>query len=137
MEQRLRGAGFDIDNPLIARVLAVTDMLRGRPRHLSQHVGGFVISDEPLWQLVPVENTAMDERTIIQWEKDDLESMGMPKVDCLALCMLTCLRKAMDLVRVHRGRDLELATNPPGGDGTYAQVGLTHPVGGLQLEENK
>src|SRR3546814_4771457 len=96
-----RGAGFDIDNPLVARVLAVTDMLRGRPRHLSQHVGGFVISDQPLWQLVPVENAAMDERTIIQWEKDDLESMGMLKVDCLALGMLTCLRKAMDLVRVH------------------------------------
>src|SRR3546814_6042504 len=74
-------------------------MLRGRPRHLSQHVGGFVISDQPLWQLVPVENAAMDERTIIQWEKDDLESMGMLKVDCLALGMLTCLRKALDLVR--------------------------------------
>src|SRR3546814_18430982 len=96
MEQRLRGAGFDIDNPLIARVLAVTDMLRGRPRHLSQHVGGFVISDQPQWQLVPVENAAMDERTIIQWEKDDLESMGMLHGDCMSLGMLNCLRTAMD-----------------------------------------
>src|SRR3546814_689387 len=134
MEQRLREAGFDIDNPLIARVLAVTDMLRGRPRHLSQHVGGFVISDQPLWQLVPVENAAMDERTIIQWEKDDLESMGMLKVDCLAMGMLTCLRKAMDLVRVHRGRDLELATIPSEDSETYDMVCLADTVGVFQIE---
>src|SRR5690606_3394410 len=119
MEQRLGEAGFDIENPLIARVLAVTGMLRGRPRHLSQHVGGFVISDQPLWQQVPVENAAMPDRTIIQWEKDDLESMGMLKVDCLALGMLTCLRKALDLVRVHRGRDLGLATIPSDDKATY------------------
>src|SRR3546814_4895193 len=85
MEQRLREAGFDIDNPLIARVLAVTDMLRGRPRHLSQHVGGFVISDQPLWQLVPVENAAMDERTIIQWEKEDRKPSGILPIDSLCL----------------------------------------------------
>jgi error-prone DNA polymerase len=134
MEQRLREAGFDIDNPLIARVLAVTDMLRGRPRHLSQHVGGFVISDQPLWQLVPVENAAMDDRTIIQWEKDDLESMGMLKVDCLALGMLTCLRKALDLVRVHRGRDLEIATIPSGDSQTYDMICLADTVGVFQIE---
>ena len=134
MEQRLREAGFDIDNPLIARVLAVTDLLRGRPRHLSQHVGGFVISDQPLWQLVPVENAAMDDRTIIQWEKDDLESMGMLKVDCLALGMLTCLRKALDLVRVHRGRDLDIATIPAGDEATYDMVCLADTVGVFQIE---
>src|SRR3546814_516309 len=94
----------------------------------------FVISDQPLWQLVPVENAAMDERTIIQWEKDDLESMGMLKVDCLALGMLTCLRKAMDLVRVHRGRDLELATIPSGDDATYDMVCLADTVGVFQIE---
>ncbi|HZW18333.1 MAG TPA: error-prone DNA polymerase [Luteimonas sp.] len=134
MEQRLREAGFDIDNPLIARVLAVTDMLRGRPRHLSQHVGGFVISDQPLWQLVPVENAAMADRTIIQWEKDDLESMGLLKVDCLALGMLTCLRKALDLVRVHRGRDLEIATIPQGDTETYDMICLADTVGVFQIE---
>ncbi|WP_417475074.1 error-prone DNA polymerase [Luteimonas mephitis] len=134
MEQRLREAGFDIDNALVARVLAVTEMLRGRPRHLSQHVGGFVISDQPLWQLVPVENAAMDDRTIIQWEKDDLESMGMLKVDCLALGMLTCLRKALDLVRVHRGRDLEIATIPSGDEATYDMICLADTVGVFQIE---
>ncbi|MDN5780666.1 MAG: error-prone DNA polymerase [Luteimonas sp.] len=134
MEQRLREAGFDIDNALVARVLAVTDMLRGRPRHLSQHVGGFVISDQPLWQLVPVENAAMDGRTIIQWEKDDLESMGMLKVDCLALGMLTCLRKALDLVRIHRGRDFEIATLPAEDKLTYDMIQLADTVGVFQIE---
>ncbi|MBB1472561.1 error-prone DNA polymerase [Luteimonas sp. MC1782] len=134
MEMRLADAGFDIDNPLIARVLAVTNMLRGRPRHLSQHVGGFVISDAPLWQLVPVENAAMADRTIIQWEKDDLESMGLLKVDCLALGMLTCIRKALDLVRAHRGRDLELATIPKEDKPTYDMVQLADTVGVFQIE---
>ncbi|MBJ6982677.1 error-prone DNA polymerase [Luteimonas sp. MC1572] len=134
MEVRLADAGFDIDNPLIARVLAVTTMLRGRPRHLSQHVGGFVISDAPLWQLVPVENAAMADRTIIQWEKDDLESMGLLKVDCLALGMLTCIRKALDLVRAHRGRDLELATIPNEDTPTYDMVQLADTVGVFQIE---
>jgi error-prone DNA polymerase len=115
-------------------VLAVTGMLRGRPRHLSQHVGGFVISDQPLWQLVPVENAAMPDRTIIQWEKDDLESMGMLKVDCLALGMLTCLRKALDLVRVHRGRDYEVSTLPAGDKPTYEMIQLADTVGVFQIE---
>src|SRR3546814_7799428 len=97
-------------------------MVRGRPRHLSQHVGGFVISHQPLWQLVPVETAAMDERTIIQWEKDDLESIGMLQVDCLALGMLTCLRETMDLGRVPRGRDLDLATLPSADSATYKIV---------------
>ncbi|WP_449280045.1 error-prone DNA polymerase [Luteimonas changyuni] len=134
MDRRLADVGFDIDNPLIARILAVTAMLRGRPRHLSQHVGGFVISDAPLWQMVPVENAAMADRTIIQWEKDDLEALGLLKVDCLALGMLTCIRKALDLVRAHRGRDLELATIP-GEDGpTYDMIQLADTVGVFQIE---
>ncbi len=134
MEQRLREAGFDAGNPLVARVLAVTEMLRGRPRHLSQHVGGFVISDQPLWQLVPVENAAMIDRTIIQWEKDDLESMGMLKVDCLALGMLTCIRKALDLVRLHRGRDFDIATIPCEDKPTYEMIQLADTVGVFQIE---
>ncbi|HEY4531103.1 MAG TPA: error-prone DNA polymerase [Luteimonas sp.] len=134
MEQRLADAGFDIGNPLIARILAVTAMLRGHPRHLSQHVGGFVVSDAPLWELVPVENAAMDERTIIQWEKDDLESMGLLKVDCLALGMLTCIRKALDLVRDHHGRDLELATIPNEDRATYEMIQRADTVGVFQIE---
>ncbi|NLA67334.1 MAG: error-prone DNA polymerase [Gammaproteobacteria bacterium] len=134
MDRRLADAGFDIDNPLIARILAVTAMLRGKPRHLSQHVGGFVVSDAPLWNLVPVENAAMADRTIIQWEKDDLEALGLLKVDCLALGMLTCIRKALDLVREHRGRALELATIPKEDAATYAMIQRADTVGVFQIE---
>ncbi len=134
MEQRVREAGFDIDNPLVQRVLSVTEDLRGRPRHLSQHVGGFVISDQPLWHLVPVENAAMKDRTIIQWEKDDLETLGLLKVDCLALGMLTCIRKALDLVRAHRGRDYEIATIPTEDPATYAMIQRADTVGVFQIE---
>ncbi|WP_434026131.1 error-prone DNA polymerase [[Pseudomonas] boreopolis] len=134
MEQRIAEAGFDLENPLIRRVLVVTEMLRGHPRHLSQHVGGFVISDAPLSTVVPVENAAMPERTIIQWDKDDLETMGMLKVDCLALGMLTCLRKTLDLVRGHRGRDLEVATIPAGDEATYAMIQRADTVGVFQIE---
>jgi error-prone DNA polymerase len=95
---RLRECGFDPDGESARRLLALTSELIGFPRHLSQHVGGMVIADEPLHQLVPVENAAMADRTIIQWDKDDLETLGLLKVDCLALGMLTALRKSMELV---------------------------------------
>ena len=134
MEQRLEEAGFDLANPLIARVLAVTEMLRDHPRHLSQHVGGFVISDAPLSTVVPVENAAMADRTIIQWDKDDLETLGLLKVDCLALGMLTCIRKTLDLVRAQRGRDLELATVPGADAATYDMICLADTVGVFQIE---
>lgn len=134
MDQRLREAGFDPENPLILRVLALTEALQGHPRHLSQHVGGFVISDTPLWNLVPVENAAMADRTIIQWDKDDLEEMKLLKVDCLALGMLTCLRKAFELVKEHRGYELTLASVPPGDQPTYDMIQLADTVGVFQIE---
>jgi len=134
MEQRLRESGFDPDDLLLRRVLAVTAMLAGHPRHLSQHVGGFVISDTPLWNMVPVENAAMDNRTVIQWEKDDLESLGMLKVDCLALGMLTCIRKSFDLVQMHRGRELSLSDIPPDDRPTYAMIQAADTVGVFQIE---
>ncbi|KAF1695178.1 error-prone DNA polymerase [Pseudoxanthomonas jiangsuensis] len=134
MDQRLREAGFDPHNPLVARVLALAGMLEGHPRHLSQHVGGFVISDAPLSALVPVENAAMAERTIIQWDKDDLESMKLLKVDCLALGMLTCIRKAFDLVERHRGCRLDMATLPPDDAPTYAMLQAADSVGVFQVE---
>lgn len=134
MEQRLSEAGFDPDNPLIARVLAMTDELENHPRHLSQHVGGFVISQEPLSTVVPVENAAMDDRTIIQWDKDDLETMKLLKVDCLALGMLTCIRKAIALVSQHRGRDIDMALLPPGDKPTYAMIQRADTVGVFQIE---
>ncbi|MHC9086596.1 error-prone DNA polymerase [Luteimonas sp. RIT-PG2_3] len=134
MVQRLSEAGFDPDNPLVARVLAVTDQLRGHPRHLSQHVGGFVISDAPLSRVVPVENAAMDDRTIIQWDKDDLETMKLLKVDCLALGMLTCIRKAVAMIERHRGYALDIAAIPAGDVPTYAMIQAADTVGVFQIE---
>ena len=133
MEQRLREAGFDPANPLIGKVLALAAMLEGMPRHLSQHVGGFVISDAPLSTVVPVENAAMPDRTIIQWDKDDLETMRMLKVDCLALGMLTCIRKAIALVEKHRGIALDIARIPHD-DATYAMLQAADSVGVFQVE---
>ncbi|RXE07213.1 error-prone DNA polymerase, partial [Xanthomonas perforans] len=134
MEQRIEEAGFDLANPLINKILLVTDHLRDHPRHLSQHVGGFVISDEPLSLLVPVENAAMADRTIIQWDKDDLETMKLLKVDCLALGMLTCIRKTLDLVRGHRHRDYTLATLPDEDAATYKMIQRADTVGVFQIE---
>ncbi len=134
MEQRIEEAGFDLANPLIQRVLLVTEQLRDHPRHLSQHVGGFVICDGLLADVVPVENAAMPERTIIQWDKDDLETMKLLKVDCLALGMLTCIRKTLALVRDHRGRDYEIATIPGKDDDTYAMIQRADTVGVFQIE---
>jgi len=96
--ERLRECGFDPEAPRTRQLMLLTAELVGLPRHLSQHVGGMVISDQPLHHLVPVENAAMPDRTIIQWDKDDLETLGLLKVDCLALGMLTVIRKAMDYV---------------------------------------
>ncbi|WDS37211.1 error-prone DNA polymerase [Pseudoxanthomonas sp.] len=134
MEQRLEEAGFDTANPLVMKILALTFQLEGKPRHLSQHVGGFVIAEQTLSTVVPVENAAMADRTIIQWEKDDLETMGMLKVDCLALGMLTCLRKTLDLIRIHRGRDYGIATIPAEDAQTYGLIQLADTVGVFQIE---
>ncbi|MGJ4802420.1 error-prone DNA polymerase [Luteimonas sp. SDU82] len=133
MEQRLREAGFDPDNPLIQRVLVLTMQLRGHPRHLSQHVGGFVISDAPLSTVVPVENASMPERSIIQWDKDDLETMKLLKVDCLALGMLTCIRKAVQLVERHRGYKMDLARIPHDNP-TFEMIQAADTVGVFQIE---
>lgn len=134
MAQRLRESGFDADNPLIARILAVTEQLRGHPRHLSQHVGGFIISDAPLSSVVPVENAAMPGRTIIQWDKDDLETMKLLKVDCLALGMLSCIRRTLALIERHRGYRVDLARIPPGDPDTYAMIQAADVVGVFQIE---
>ena len=112
--ERLRECGFDPDGESARRLLALTSELIGFPRHLSQHVGGMVIADEPLHHLVPVENAAMADRTIIQWDKDDLETLGLLKVDCLALGMLTALRKSMELVnRSPAGRSCGSGSHVP------------------------
>ncbi|HET6592310.1 MAG TPA: DNA polymerase III subunit alpha, partial [Xanthomonadales bacterium] len=97
--QRIRQQGFDLDNLKVRQLMHLVQTIVGFPRHLSQHVGGFVISEAPLASLVPVENAAMAERTVIQWDKEDLETLGMLKVDCLALGMLTAIHRCLDLIR--------------------------------------
>lgn len=133
-EQRLREAGFDPDTPLMRRLRHLVDELRDHPRHLSQHVGGFVIADAPLSTLVPVENTAMPTRTVIQWNKDDLDVLGLLKVDCLALGMLSCIRRCLALLRAHRGRDLQPHTIPPDDPETYAMIQRADTIGVFQIE---
>ena len=130
----LRERGFDADARVMQRVVTLVEQLRGFPRHLSQHVGGFVISEHPLHTLVPVENAAMADRTIIQWDKDDLESLKLLKVDCLALGMLTCLRKCFDLVHRHAGIRFDLATLPQDDEPTYAMIRAADTVGVFQIE---
>ncbi|MFA7541192.1 MAG: error-prone DNA polymerase [Lysobacterales bacterium] len=134
LAQRLRESGFDPDSPLIRRVMVLAGQLQGFPRHLSQHVGGFVISDAPLATLVPVENAAMPGRTLIQWDKDDLDAMGLLKVDCLALGMLTCIRKCFDLVKAGGGPALTMATLPPEDQATYRMIQRADTLGVFQIE---
>ncbi|MGN6513729.1 MAG: error-prone DNA polymerase [Lysobacteraceae bacterium] len=132
--ERLREHGFDPGSGPMRRLVRLVAELLGKPRHLSQHVGGFVISEHPLHTLVPVENAAMDERTIIQWDKDDLDTMGLLKVDVLALGMLTCIRKALDLVRRHRGLLYTTATIPAEDPATYRMIQRGDVIGVFQIE---
>jgi DNA polymerase III alpha subunit len=121
LEGRLAERGFDPASPVLRRFLHLVRELIDFPRHLSQHVGGFVIAEQALSTLVPVENAAMPERTLIQWDKDDLDTLGLLKIDCLALGMLTCIRKCLDLLE---SQDPELCA-PVGG--ASAPTGALHP----------
>ncbi|MEO7050687.1 MAG: PHP domain-containing protein, partial [Rhodanobacter sp.] len=134
LDERLREHGFDPHSAVLRRVLKLTAELLDLPRHLSQHVGGFVISDAPLSELVPVENAAMPERTIIQWDKNDLDTMKLLKVDCLALGMLSCVRKCLDLLRAQRGQDYSLATLPAEDPETYRMIQRADTLGVFQIE---
>jgi error-prone DNA polymerase len=134
IESRLAERGFDPASRTMRQLLALSRELQDFPRHLSQHVGGFVISHHPLHELVPVENAAMPDRTVIQWDKDDLDTLGLLKVDCLALGMLTCLHRAFDLMRQHRGVDLAPATIPAEDSATYAMIQRADTLGVFQIE---
>ncbi|WP_066557212.1 error-prone DNA polymerase [Croceicoccus bisphenolivorans] len=132
--ERVKEAGFDPANPAIARLKALVDQLLGFPRHLSQHVGGFVLTEGRLDELVPIHNAAMPDRTFIEWDKDDIDALKLMKVDVLALGMLTCIRKAFDLMREHDLGDMELA-NVPREDGmTYAMLRRGDSIGTFQVE---
>jgi error-prone DNA polymerase len=134
LRQRLLQAGFDPDNRRIRQLFTLVILLQNVPRHLSQHTGGFVIAREDLAALVPIENARMTQRTVIQWNKNDLEVLGLIKVDVLALGMLTAIRKCFELIEAYSGRRLTLATVPPEDAATYAMIQKADTVGVFQIE---
>ena len=134
LPQRLAEAGFDPDNGKVALLMWLVDELVGFPRHLSQHVGGFVIARGKLSQLVPIENAAMAERTVIQWDKDDLDALGLLKVDVLALGMLSAIRRALDLVSAVCGKTIGMADIPSEDPAVYDMIGHADTVGVFQIE---
>ncbi|MBM3609655.1 MAG: error-prone DNA polymerase, partial [Alphaproteobacteria bacterium] len=127
-------AGLDPDNSSIARAVAFAKRLLGFPRHLSQHVGGFVLTRRRLDELVPIGNAAMANRTFIEWDKDDIDALGLMKVDILALGMLTCIRKAFDLLKDHEGINISLADVPAGDTATYDMLCRGDSIGVFQVE---
>ena len=130
----LREAGFDPEDPLLRQILALTGELVGFPRHLSQHVGGFVIAATVLSDLVPVENATMPERTVVQWNKDDLNDLGLLKVDVLGLGMLSALRRCLALVNGWRGTHWTLGHLPPEDPAVYAMMSRADTIGVFQIE---
>ncbi|MFM7293660.1 MAG: error-prone DNA polymerase [Burkholderiales bacterium] len=132
--ERLREAGFDPDNPLMQTVMSLTHQLVGFPRHLSQHSGGFVIARDLLTRLVPVENAAMPDRTVIQWDKDDLDELGLLKVDILALGMLTALRKTIRLISDHTSQPFRMQDIPAEDHKTYQMIQRADTIGVFQIE---
>lgn len=132
--EQIRQAGLDPENPMIRRAIHLTRELVGFPRHLSQHVGGFVLTQGRLDETVPIGNAAMPDRTFIEWDKDDIEALGIMKVDVLALGMLTCIRKAFDLLRLHKNLDFDLATVPQEDPATYEMLCKGDSLGVFQVE---
>ncbi|MFC3678454.1 error-prone DNA polymerase [Ferrovibrio xuzhouensis] len=130
----LRDAGIDPDSALIRTVVELANELIGFPRHISQHVGGFVITNGPLADLVPVENARMADRTIVQWDKDDLDALGLLKIDVLALGMLTCIAKCFGLLERHYGKAYDLASIPQDDPATYDMICQADTVGVFQIE---
>ena len=133
-EKHAAETGLDITDPHLRRVLKLTEQMIGMPRHLGQHVGGFILTHGPLSETVPIGNGAMPERSFIEWDKDDIEALGILKVDVLALGMLTCIRKCLDLLAAHHGRALTLATVPREDPETYAMLRRGDSLGVFQVE---
>lgn len=133
-DERIREAGFDPASPVMRKLGVLVNELIGFPRHLSQHVGGFVIARRSLDELVPVENASMVDRTVIQWDKDDLESLGLLKVDVLGLGMLTAIRRTLNLVNDFRGTQWTLHSLPKEDAATYTMIQHADTVGVFQIE---
>ena len=133
-DNMMRQSGIHPDEPRLKAVLDIAGELTGFPRHLSQHVGGFVITRGPLCELSPIANAAMADRTTIEWDKDDIDALGILKVDILALGMLTCIRKALDELRTHKNIDYDLATLPKEDRATYRMLEKADSIGTFQVE---
>jgi error-prone DNA polymerase len=133
-EDYVRQAGLDPSDPLLARCLELTQELLGFPRHLSQHVGGFVLTRGPLSEVVPIGNAAMEDRTFIEWDKDDLDALGLLKVDVLGLGMLTCIRKGFALVAEHYGETFTLGSVPRDDPLVYDMLCQADSIGVFQVE---
>ncbi|HUT88451.1 MAG TPA: error-prone DNA polymerase [Thermoguttaceae bacterium] len=134
LAERCREAGIDPATRVGRQLVELVGRLVGFPRHLSQHTGGMVMTQGRLCELVPIENAAMDGRTVIQWNKDDLDELGILKVDCLALGMLTAVRKCFEMVRKHYGRELTLSNVPEGDEDVYAMIRRADTMGVFQIE---
>ncbi len=134
ISKRFEEAGFDSASPIGVQLIRLVREILGFPRHLSQHVGGMVITQGLLCELVPIENASMPGRTVIEWDKNDLDALGILKVDCLALGMLTAIRKCFDMVRLHERRELTLANIPQDDPRVYDMICLADTIGVFQIE---
>ena len=133
-EDRVRELGLDPTDRRLAQTLRLIGEVIGFPRHLSQHVGGFIITQGRLDELCPIENAAMEDRTVIEWNKDDIDTLGILKVDILSLGMLTCIRKCFDLISTHDGPELSISTVPQEDTKTYDMLCVADAVGVFQVE---
>ena len=133
-DDQIREGKLDPQNRLLARTIAAANEIIGFPRHLSQHVGGFVLTQDRLDEIVPVGPATMADRFFIEWDKDDIDALRMMKVDVLALGILTCIRKAFDLIRGHENKSYDLATVPREDQGVYEMLQKADAVGVFQVE---
>lgn len=133
-DREVRQGLLDPKNRIVAQAVAMANLLIGFPRHLSQHVGGFVLTHDRLDEIVPVGPATMKDRWFIEWDKDDIDTLMMMKVDCLALGMLTCIRKAFDLIRIHEGKPLTLASVPREDEAVYEMLQKGDAIGVFQVE---
>ena len=133
-EKRIREIGLNPSDRHLNLTLKIIDEIIGFPRHLSQHVGGFVITEGRLDELVPIENASMEDRTVIAWDKDDIDALGILKVDVLSLGMLTCIRKSFDMIKQHFGDSYTLANLPAEDPKVYDMLCRADSIGVFQVE---
>lgn len=132
--ERIRELGLDLNNRRLAQTIRLIGEIIGFPRHLSQHVGGFIVTNARLDELCPIENAAMEDRTVIEWDKDDIDSLGILKIDILSLGMLTCIRKSFDLIAQNGGTNYSIATVPTKDKATYDMLCVADAIGVFQVE---